>query len=271
MSGSNSIKCVYIHQIAHKAGGKMEDKRGFKYVINIPVLFILGLALFIWGISMTLNGYENRKNLKNIYENKIDYEKLKKGTYIKMTNPQLAGGYDKDSDRIFPEAMQYIGVMMIDYDYYIMNFENIYIPIKINHTKIRDEIDDKIDKNAVINSTLWLKAEEGDDNSKRLLDGMDKTNVKKIRNYVLSVVDIKQEKKLLTEGLWVLFAGAVLLIGSKPWKIITRKYMMPQKEFNLVYDGRVNEDDMRILENTAYDLRAGIKRLESDYKDLQKE
>ena len=72
MSGSNSIKCVYIHQIAHKAGGKMEDKRGFKYVINIPVLFILGLALFIWGISMTLNGYENRKNLKNIYENKID-------------------------------------------------------------------------------------------------------------------------------------------------------------------------------------------------------
>ena len=262
----------------------MEEKKNYKYTINISILFILGVIMFIWGINLVWKSCESRWNLRHIYDEQFKYSSLKKGNYIKVTNPKLAGWLSKDGTSINVNVLGYIGKMFIEYDYYVMDFGDVFIPIRINYTEVRDSFYRKVDKKGIVNDTLWLKVCKSDSNARSVLidavnngyrknkyDGNEVIDsVTYSKKFLLVPINVNEEREMLFKGIWILLAGIIAIVASKPWKIIRKEYVIPEKEFNLVYDGKVDKNDMRILENTAYDLRLSIKKLESEYEDIRK-
>ena len=71
------------------------------------------------------------------------------------------------------------------------------------------------------------------------------------------------------EAICILFCAFVLILASKPWKVIEIKEI-PVKEFNLVYNDERNENDIFVISELARTLRMDIDYYNADLRKLKK-
>ena len=166
----------------------MEEKIKYKYLICIPALFIIGCVLLLWGISMTSEGFGNRKNLKKaLNESSFDLNAILEGKYIFLSDYNVYGANDKFSNGVFSPACHV----------FITTKENLY--------------------------------------------------------YVAEIV-----------------AAILLIVGSRPWKIIQKIEMPLQKSFQYIYEKEYDDRDLRIIGEEAHGLRVNIRCLEQQYSIIRK-
>lgn len=90
--------------------------------------------------------------------------------------------------------------------------------------------------------------------------------------YMLEMVDVHKERQKLIAGIFIIIAGAVLLIFSKPSQILTKCNVIEDKAFNLIYstDSELTATDVRIISDVAHDLRLKISYYKYKYSQIWK-
>lgn len=253
-------------------------------------MLILGVTFFIWGIYLTFTGMENRKNLNHIYDAWADTMDLKEDVYIEaskirlLTVPNL-GLYA-------PIVHSWVG-LTYENNYYIANVDMVsdnYYVIKVS--KEFNDFIEYIDYEKGIcdfdNPVKDIPAHAADfkfaakivkiDSEGRDIIDSAKEEDRVLETWtaneriMLEVVDLEQERRVLTAGIFILLTGLSLFIASKPWKIVTIREAALDKEFNLIYSDKeqADEQDIRLIEDVARDLRIDIAYYEKSYKLIKK-
>lgn len=253
-------------------------------------MLILGVTFFIWGIYLTFTGMENRKNLNHIYDAWADTMDLKENAYIEaskirlLTVPNL-GLY-------VPIVRAWVGLTYED-DYYIANLDMVsdnYYVIKVS--KEFNDFLEYIDYEEGIcdfenpvkdipahaaNFKFAAKIVKIDSEGRDIIDSA-KEEDRVLETWtaneriMLEVVDLEQERRVLTAGIVILLTGLSLFIASKPWKIVTIREAALDKEFNLIYSDKekADEQDIRFIEDVARELRIDIAYYGKRYNLIKK-
>lgn len=259
----------------------------YKYEVDIPIMFIVGMVFTIWGLFLCVRGIENRQNLKDIHGEEVNIMHVKEGEYIAVDRFELLGS---ERNGIFsPVAMVYISPA--DNYYYLIKLNpdtNDYISILFEpeYRFIEEYIrqsENICDFN--IKPIEWDKDEpfefaakvvKIDENHESVIQDAKERGESIVgewsvnKRMALVAVDLKEERMVLIWGLSVLAAGLIFLVGAKPWKMVSKRELPPEREFNLVYKEEVDHNDMRFLEETARELRMAVRYYEDDYKKMKK-
>lgn len=262
----------------------MEEQIKYKYLISIPALFVIGCVLLIWGVSLTSEGFVNRKNLKEtLNESSFDLNAILEGKYIFLSDYNVYGANDKLGNGVFSPACHV----------FISSKENIYYVAEINNGRekfaisvqsiLPSGLQEKDPFGAAIDNTghseyrITGKLEKTDETALELTGQVAKEHdLNKILNhtvitdYKIVITDVEEEKELMIKGLWVLFAAILLIAGSRPWKMIQKIEMPLQKSFQYIYEKEYDDRDLRVIGEEARILRADIKCLERQYSILRK-
>ncbi|MCI8669634.1 MAG: hypothetical protein HFI34_08965 [Lachnospiraceae bacterium] len=259
----------------------MEEKIKYKYLIYIPALFIIGCFLFIWGISMTSEGYENRKNLKRIlHEDTFDLNKISERKYISLSDYNVYGIYN--NGRFFPSCYDFITTK--ENLYYVAEIYNgkeaFAIPVQSVMPfglEGKDPFQAGIDNTGHSEYKVTGKIEKTDETALELTEqvaeehGLNKLlNHTVVTEYKIVIVDVNEEKDRMRKGLWILFAAVLLIAGSRPWKMIQKIEIPLQKSFQYIYEKEYDDRDLRVIGEEARILRANIKCLERQYSAMRK-
>lgn len=262
----------------------MEEKIKYKYLIYIPALFIIGCVLLLWGISMTSEGFGNRKNLKKtLNESSFDLNAILEGKYIFLSDYNVYGANDKFGNGVFSPAC-HVFITTKENLYYVAEIDNGRETFAISVQSIlpfglqeKDPFEAGIDNTGHSEYRVTGKIEKTDEIALELTEQVAKEHdLNKILNhtvitdYKIVLTDVEEEKELMIKGLWILFAAILLIVGSRPWKIIQKIEMPLQKSFQYIYEKEYDDRDLRIISEEAHGLRVNIRCLEQQYSIIRK-
>lgn len=262
----------------------MEEKIKYKYLISIPALFVIGCALLIWGVSMTSEGFENRKNLKKtLNESSFDLNAILEGKYIFLSDYNVYGANDKFGNGVFSPAC-HVFITTKENLYYVAEIDNGRETFAISVQSIlpfgleeKDPFGAAIDNTGHSEYRVTGKIEKTDETALELTEQVAKEHdLNKILNhtvitdYKIVITDVEEEKELMIKGLWILFAAILLIVGSRPWKIIQKIEMPLLKSFQYIYEKEFDDRDLRIIGEEARVLRVNIRCLEKQYSIIWK-
>lgn len=247
-------------------------KQKQKYDVNISLLFIFGISFLVWGIYLTITGFINRQGLKHmtvISKNTSDYNlsNIKKVDYINFSYINMSGSIDSNTETFFPicsvDATMY-SLSDIESYYYAVNFSSSDLQKKSFTVKV-------VKPYAMYDSFC----DDFKDFVKEVSDTSDSLTPPSLSlstKYMLEMVDVHKERQKLIAGIFIIIAGAVLLIFSNPSQILTKRNVIEDKAFNLMYstDSELTATDVRVISDVAHDLRLKISYYKYKYSQIWK-
>ena len=237
---------------------------------------------------------------------------IKKGDYINFSYINMPGSIDPNTEAFFPlcivDATMY-SLSDTESYYYAVNFDSSdkYYVLKVGNSC--DDFNDFIDHNSICSSQQninkftynFLSPQTSSNSQKKSFtvkvvkpyamydsfcddfkdfakevsntsDSLTPASLSLSTKYMLEMVDVHKERQKLIAGIFILIAGAVLLIFSKPSKILTKRNVIKDKAFNLIYstDSELTDTDVRIISDVAHDLRLKISYYKYKYSQIWK-
>ena len=263
----------------------MKNKKRIE--VNISTFLVIGVLFLIWGISFLTDAITKRDNLEKIHKGDIELSDLKEGEYVSVDKVHALGGVLEGMTSYCVTG--YTFIEGLTYNYYLVNLNennNEYISLMILDNQF-DELNENIDENGylslsdkydVFNSSFDFKVVETDSkhmsnirNAEDIVPQYINQNeeVQFCKRVALVPVNFEKERHRLVEAICILFCAFVLILASKPWKVIEIKEI-PVKEFNLVYNDERNENDMFVISELARTLRMDIDYYNADLRKLKK-
>lgn len=237
---------------------------------------------------------------------------IKKGDYINFSYINMPGSIDPNTEAFFPICMVDATIYSLsdtEAYYYAVNFDSSdkYYILKAGNSC--DDFNDFIDHNSTHSSQQninkftynFLSQQTSSDSQKKSFtvkvvkpyamyddfcdifkdfakevsdtsDSLTPPSLSLSTKYMLEMVDVHKERQKLIAGIFILIAGAVLLIFSKPSKILTKRNVIEDKAFNLIYstDSELTATDVRIISDVAHDLRLKISYYKYKYSQIWK-
>ena len=267
--------------------GNSDEKK--KIELNISVLFVLGIILLVFGMNLFFDGIIIRQNLRNVHTDEIELSKLKEGEYLSVDKIRVFGGRMEGSSSFVVHA--YVNISAIVYDYYIINLhedDSQSISLMISERQF-GELDDYVNEEGVLvpsdnwggrynifTKSLDFKVVEADgehimnmQHAKEFADGLeDGKEIEFCSDIALVPVNFRDEEMVLTKAWYVLAAAVLLIIASKPWKMVEVRYIQ-QAKWNLVYRERPDDDDIRVVSSVARSLRIEIDTLRRQFDKMK--
>lgn len=237
---------------------------------------------------------------------------IKKGDYINFSYINMSGSIDSNTETFFPicsvDATMY-SLSDIESYYYAVNFSSSdkYYVLKVGNSC--DDFNDFIDHNSTYSSQQninnftydFLSSQTSSDLQKKSFtvkvvkpyamydsfcddfkdfakevsdtsDSLTPPSLSLSTKYMLEMVDVHKERQKLIAGIFIIIAGAVLLIFSNPSQILTKHNVIEDKAFNLMYstDSELTATDVRVISDVAYDLRLKISYYKYKYSQIWK-
>lgn len=237
---------------------------------------------------------------------------IKKGDYINFSYINMSGSIDSNTETFFPicsvDATMY-SLSDIESYYYAVNFSSSdkYYVLKVGNSC--DDFNDFIDHNSTYSSQQninkftydFLSSQTSSDLPKKSFtvkvvkpyamydsfcddfkdfakevsdtsDSLTPPSLSLSTKYMLEMVDVHQERQKLIVGIFIIIAGAVLLIFSNPSQILTKRNVIEDKAFNLMYstDSELTATDVRVISDVAHDLRLKISYYKYKYSQIWK-
>lgn len=253
---------------------------------------VAGVFFLIVGLVLLSEALTIRKNLKNIYDENVDIYNLKEGNYVTINNSVKTLGYWHKDFNKYITGMQDITGLIKSKTYFAINYNGKYVSVvfeTLPNKNIDIETDDNgyilfSDNNEIFKESLDFKvvkinSEHLDSVSsikEQVKWGNNGTDITEYNNEIdfydkiaLEVIDYDKEREVLIWALSMLFCAVILIIASKPWNIIEEKYN-PIREFNIVYNEKITENDVDVAAELARSLRLDVLRYEADYRELKK-
>lgn len=266
-----------------------------KYKINIGVFLVVGAFFLIVGLVLLSESLTIRKNLKNIYDENVDISKLKEGDYVTINNSVKTLGYWHNDLNKYITGMYDVAGLVNSKTYFAINYNgnnDKYVSVVFetrSNKNIDIETDDNgyilfLNDNEIFKESLDFKVvkinsehrESMSSIKEQLKWGNKGTDITEDNNEIdfydeiaLEVIDYDKEREVLVWALSLLFCGVILIIASKPWSIVEEKYE-PIREFNIVYNEKITENDIAVAAELARSLRLDVLRYEADYRELKK-
>ncbi len=237
---------------------------------------------------------------------------IKKGDYINFSYINMSGSIDSNTETFFPicsvDATMY-SLSDIESYYYAVNFSSSdkYYVLKVGNSC--DDFNDFIDHNSTYSSQQNIKkftydflssqtssdlqkksftvkvvkpyamydsfCDDFKDFAKEVSDTSDSLTPPSLSlstKYMLEMVDVHKERQKLIAGIFIIIAGAVLLIFSNLSQILTKRNVIEDKAFNLMYstDSELTATDVRVISDVAHDLRLKISYYKYKYSQIWK-
>lgn len=237
---------------------------------------------------------------------------IKKGDYINFSYINMSGSIDSNTETFFPicsvDATMY-SLSDIESYYYAVNFSSSdkYYVLKVGNSY--DDFNDFIDHNSTYSSQRninkftydFLSSQTSSDLQKKSFtvkvvkpyamydsfcddfkdfanevsdtsDSLTPPSLSLSTKYMLEMVDVHKERQKLIAGIFIIIAGAVLLIFSNPSQILTKRNVIEDKAFNLMYstDSELTATDVRVISDVAHDLRLKISYYKYKYSQICK-
>lgn len=237
---------------------------------------------------------------------------IKKGDYINFSYINMSGRIDSNTETFFPicsvDATMY-SLSDIESYYYAVNFSSSdkYYVLKVGNSC--DDFNDFIDYNSTYSSQQninkftydFLSSQTSSDLQKKSFtvkvvkpyamydsfcddfkdfakevsdtsDSLTPPSLSLSTKYMLEMVDVHKERQKLIAGIFIIIAGAVLLIFSNPSQILTKRNVIEDKAFNLMYstDSELTATDVRVISDVAHDLRLKISYYKYKYSQIWK-
>ena len=237
---------------------------------------------------------------------------IKKGDYINFSYINMPGSIEPNTEAFFPlcivDATMY-SLSDTESYYYAVNFDSSdkYYVLKVGNSC--DDFNDFIDHNSTyspqqnINKFTYnfLSPQTSSDSQKKSFTvkvvkpyamydsfcddfkdfakevsatsySLTPPSLSLSTKYMLEMVDVHKERQKLIAGIFILIAGAVLLIFSNPSQILTKRNVIEDKAFNLIYstDSELTATDVRIISDVAHDLRLKISYYKYKYSQIWK-
>lgn len=237
---------------------------------------------------------------------------IKKGDYINFSYINMSGSIDSNTETFFPicsvDATMY-SLSDIESYYYAVNFSSSdkYYVLKVGNSC--DDFNDFIDHNSTYSSQQninnftydFLSSQTSSDLQKKSFtvkvvkpyamydsfcddfkdfakevsdtsDSLTPPSLSLSTKYMLEMVDVHKERQKLIAGIFIIIAGAVLLIFSNPSQILTKRNVIEDKAFNLMYstDSELTATDVRVISDVAHDLRLKISYYKYKYSQIWK-
>lgn len=237
---------------------------------------------------------------------------IKKGDYINFSYIIMSGSIDSNTETFFPicsvDATMY-SLSDIESYYYAVNFSSSdkYYVLKVGNSC--DDFNDFIDHNSTYSSQQnikkftydFLSSQTSSDLQKKSFtvkvvkpyamydsfcddfknfakevsdtsDSLTPPSLSLSTKYMLEMVDVHKERQKLIAGIFIIIAGAVLLIFSNPSQILTKRNVIEDKAFNLMYstDSELTATDVRVISDVAHDLRLKISYYKYKYSQIWK-
>lgn len=237
---------------------------------------------------------------------------IKKGDYINFSYINMSGSIDSNTETFFPicsvDATMY-SLSDIESYYYAVNFSSSdkYYVLKVGNSC--DDFNDFIGHNSTYSSQQninkftydFLSSQTSSDLQKKSFtvkvvkpyamydsfcddfkdfakevsdtsDSLTPPSLSLSTKYMLEMVDVHKERQKLIAGIFIIIAGAVLLIFSNPSQILTKRNVIEDKAFNLMYttDSELTATDVRVISDVAHDLRLKISYYKYKYSQIWK-